>query len=276
MLVKATLCSTKTLLLITVFWLLGLTTPQFATAQTSTTEPPDQKSKPVEEQRHTYLEQMPQLPGGGGKQAITKAIYSRLHYPTRAEQLGIEGVVMVYFIVTKTGEIRDEKIVRRIGGGCEEAVLLAVRDLPRFTPGTQQGKPVDVGMTLPVTFRMQNSKADLLDTLNRVYPLVNQMPHLPGSQNNSIIAQTIQRALVMPAEVANDTLVRKVFVGFIVGPSGVIRDVKIIRGLNASCNAAALTAVRQLPRFVGGKLNGLPASVSMTVPVLFGRLPQKP
>ena len=109
-----------------------------------------------------------------------------------------------------------------------------------------------------------------------MYPLVNEMPHLPGNESTTAIAQTIQRALVMPAEVANDSLIRKVFVSFIVGPSGVIRDVKIVRGLSASCNAAALAAVRQLPRFVGGKLNGLPASVSMTVPVLFGRLPQKP
>lgn len=183
---------------------------------------------------------------------------------------------MVYFVVTKTGEIRDEKIVRSIGGGCDEAVLLAVRDLPRLIPGTRQGQPIDVGFTFPISFRMQDSKTDLLDTLNRVYPLVNQMPHLPGSTSGVAITQAIQRALVMPAEVANDTLVRKVFVGFIVGPSGVIRDVKIVRGLSANCNAAALAAVRQLPRFVGGKLNGLPASVSMTVPVQFGQLPQKP
>lgn len=230
----------------------------------------------VKGKEYTSVEALPTLPGGGGSRAIVSAIQSRLHYPTRAAQLGIEGVVMVYFMVTKTGEVRDTKIVRKIGGGCEEAVLLAVRDLPRFVPGTQQGKPVDVGMTVPVTFRMQDSKADLLDTLKRVYPLVNQMPHLPESQSSTSIAQAIQRALVMPAEAANDTLVRKVFVSFIVGPSGVIRDVKVVRGLSASCDAAALAAVKQLPRFVGGKLNGLPASVSMTVPILFGRLPQKP
>ena len=90
-----------------------------------------------------------------------------------------------------------------------------------------------------------------------------------------VIFRTIQRAVVMPAGVANDTLSHKVFVGFTVGPSGVFRDIKIVRGLNATCNAAALAAVQKLPRLVGGKLNGVPASVSLTVPVLFGRLPKE-
>lgn len=101
------------------------------------------------------------------------------------------------------------------------------------------------------------------------------MPYLPSTEGSMVIFRTIQRAVVMPAGVANDTLSHKVFVGFTVGPSGVFRDIKIVRGLNATCNAAALAAVQKLPRLVGGKLNGVPASVSLTVPVLFGRLPKE-
>ncbi|WP_460548446.1 TonB family protein [Hymenobacter daeguensis] len=222
---------------------------------------------------------MPQLPGGGGSAAIIKAIQGRLVYPPYAIQQQIEGIVQVHFVVGSNGAVRGERIVRGIGGGCDEQVLAVVRKLPRFTPGTQNGRPVDVGFTVPITFRLEGSgttRGDMLDTLRRVYPLVNEMPHLPGGGGNQAIFRAIQQAVIMPPEAANDTIARKVFVSFIVGPSGVIRDVKLVRSLNAPCDAAALAAVRQLPRFVGGKLNGLPASVSFTVPVLFGRLPKKP
>ena len=219
---------------------------------------------------------MPQLPGGGGNRAIVAAIQSRTKYPASALRQGIEGRVWVEFIVGKNGAVRNARISKGIGGGCDEAVLEAVRNLPRFIPGTQSGKPVAVSFTVPITFRMEGSTGSLLDTLRRVYPLVNQMPHLPGSESSTAISRAIQEALLMPAEVANDSTTHKVFVSFVVGPSGVIRDIKVVRGLSANCNAAALAAVRRLPRFVGGKLNGLPASVSLTVPVLFGRLPKQP
>ncbi|MDB5268448.1 MAG: hypothetical protein JWP58_1488 [Hymenobacter sp.] len=219
---------------------------------------------------------MPQLPGGGGNRAIVEALQRQVHYPAAALRQQLQGRVFVSFLVTESGEVRNGKIVKGIGGGCDEEVLAAVRLLPRFIPGIQQGRPVAVSFTVPVTFNIQDTKSAGADTLARIYQLVDLMPRLPSGEGSRPIAQAIQRVLVMPAEVANDSLLRKVFVSFIVGPSGVIRDVKVVRGLNAGCNAAALAAVRQLPRFVGGKLNGVPASVSMTVPVLFGRLPQKP
>ncbi|MBO2008458.1 TonB family protein [Hymenobacter negativus] len=227
---------------------------------------------------YTEVEHMPQLAGKSGKRAIIDAIYKELRYPEYAIRQGIDGIVMVNFIVDKKGYARNARIVRGIGGGCDEELLRAVGLLPRFTPGTQLGKPVDVAITISITFHRDDSgrtRGEMLDTLRRVYPLVDEMPRLPNGGGNPAIFQAVQRAVIMPPEVANDTLPRKVFVGFTVGPSGVMRDVKIVRSLNANCDAAALAAVRQLPRFVGGKLNGLPASVSFTVPVLFGRLPAK-
>jgi TonB family protein len=228
---------------------------------------------------YTRVERMPQLPGGGGMEAIKAAIYKELRYPEYALRQGVEGIVMVNFVVGKSGDVRNVRILRSIGGGCDEELMRAVRKLPRFTPGYHRGQPVDVALTHSISFRIEESgtsKAAMLDTLRRVYPLVDNMPHLPNGGGNPAIFRAVQQAVIMPAEVANDSLARKVFVGFIVGPSGVVRDVKIVRSLSASCDAAALAAVRKLPRFVGGKLNGLPASVSFTVPVLFGRLPAKP
>ena len=116
----------------------------------------------------------------------------------------------------------------------------------------------------------ENRLEQIIDNQTRTY-----IEKLPEGRDNPAIFRTIQHAVVMPAEIAPDTLPRKVFVGFIVGPNGFVRNFKIVRGLTPACDAAALAAARKLPRFIGGKLNGVPASVSFTVPVLFGHLPKE-
>ncbi|MGY3088454.1 TonB family protein [Hymenobacter sp. UYAg731] len=231
--------------------LLGLAAPRFAVAQATPAAPAGSKVERVVGKEYTYVEQMPQLPGGGGNAAIVEALQRQVHYPAAALRQQLQGRVFVSFLVTESGEVRNGKIVKGIGEGCDEEVLAAVQLLPRFIPGTQQGRPVAVSFTVPVTFKIQDAKSAAADTLTHIYQLVDQMSRLPSGDGGRPIAQAIQRALVMPAGVANDSLLRKVFVSFIVGPSGVIRDVKVVRGLNAGCNAAALAAVRQLPRFVG-------------------------
>ena len=223
---------------------------------------------------YTYVEQMPQLPGGGGNPAIVRAIQSKVRYPLTALRQNIQGRVFVSFLVKANGAVRNAKIVQGIGGGCDEEVLAVVRQLPNFTPGTQNGRPVTVGFTVPITFKIAAEVTT--DSILHVYTLVVQMPQLPGGGGNAAIARTLQQALVVPADVPNQALPSKVFVNFMVGPSGVVHAIKVVRGLNAACDAAAVAAVQKLPRFVGGRLNGQPATVSITVPVLFGPAPPKP
>ena len=97
---------------------------------------------------------MPQPPGGGGNASVVQLIQSQLTYPFDALRKRIQGRVLVSFEVAKNGSIRKAHIMQGIGGGCDEAVLAAVRHLPRFTPGHQQGKPVAVSFTVPVTFKL--------------------------------------------------------------------------------------------------------------------------
>ncbi|GAB3734350.1 hypothetical protein GCM10027594_15890 [Hymenobacter agri] len=221
---------------------------------------------------YTYVEQMPQLPGGGGSMAIVSAIQSRVRYPVEALKQHITGRVFVSFTVAEDGQVRDARVVKGIGGGCDEAVLTAVQQLPQFIPGRQAGRPVPVLFTVPVTFQIaEPATAAANDTIERIYTLVQQMPELPGGGGSAAIIKAVQRALVQPATALASRQVEKVFVSFVVGPSGVVRDSKIVKGVNAEYDAAALAAVQHLPRFVGGKMLGRPVSVSFTVPVEFGR-----
>jgi protein TonB len=110
------------------------------------TEVPATESKQV----YTFVEQMPQLPGGGGAQAIMAAIAQRYHYPAEALAQGVGGRLMVQFTVTTKGRVENIRIVRSLRADCDSAAVQAVRELPNFKPGRQKGKPVAVNFTVPL------------------------------------------------------------------------------------------------------------------------------
>lgn len=91
---------------------------------------------------------MPEMKGG------LEALYSDIKYPEVAKRNGIEGIVIVEFVVNESGDLDELEIVRGIGGGCDEEVLRALK-LQSFTPGLQNGNFVKVRMKQVVHFRLQ-------------------------------------------------------------------------------------------------------------------------
>jgi TonB family protein len=102
---------------------------------------------------NTKAEQMPEFIGGEKK--LFEYIAANVTYPDSAKEKGIEGRVYVQFIVDKTGDVKNPKILRGIGGGCDEEVLRMVNNMPDWLPGKDDGKPVDVLFTLPVNFNIR-------------------------------------------------------------------------------------------------------------------------
>ncbi|NNF57401.1 MAG: energy transducer TonB [Rhodothermaceae bacterium] len=95
------------------------------------------------------VEQFPEPVGG------IEAVAARIHYPEEARRTATEGRVFVTFIVNSEGEAEQLQVMRGIGHGCDEAAVTAIAR-SSFNPGRQHGEPVDVRITLPVTFRLSN------------------------------------------------------------------------------------------------------------------------
>ena len=109
--------------------------------------------EPKEEEPFSYVEQMPTFPDG--QEAMYKFIYDRIKYPAIARENGIAGQVIVQFVVSKEGEIKNAKVMRGIGGGCNEEALRVVNEMPRWKPGKHNGRAVPVTFTLPIKFVLQ-------------------------------------------------------------------------------------------------------------------------
>jgi len=118
-------------------------------------EPPAAVGEAVDSHLYVAVEQMPELPGGGGQAAIVAAIQRAVKYPSRAIAAGVEGKIYASFTVNNKGEVVDLKIVRGLGAGLDEETLRAIKSLPRFIPGKQNGREVNVSFTVPVTYKIQ-------------------------------------------------------------------------------------------------------------------------
>ena len=112
---------------------------------------PEAKPEPV----FQSVEQMPQFPGG--EAALMKYLASHINYPPMAAENGIQGRVVVQFVVDKTGRVGEVKLARSVDKDLDNEAVRVCKSLPKFTPGRQNGQPVSVWYTLPVTFKLQGT-----------------------------------------------------------------------------------------------------------------------
>ncbi len=98
----------------------------------------------------TVVEDQPSFPGG--EEARIRYLQENLRYPQMAREAGIQGTVFVTFVVERDGSVTDVRVIRGIGGGCDEEAIRVVRNMPRWTPGRQRGQPVRVQFNMPIRF----------------------------------------------------------------------------------------------------------------------------
>ncbi len=109
----------------------------------------------VEEEQQIFevVEEAPEFPGGMG--ALMKFLGSNIKYPTIAQENGVQGRVIVQFVVNKDGSIVDAKVMRSVDPYLDKEALRVVSSMPKWKPGKQRGKAVRCRYTVPVMFRLQ-------------------------------------------------------------------------------------------------------------------------
>lgn len=104
----------------------------------------------------TTIDVYPRYPGGDA----ARLYYLRRHvnYPKEAVDKGIQGVVMVVFVVEADGSVTNVSILQGIGGGCDEEAKRVTREMPKWSPGKRSGRPVRVMVKMPIVFGFPNKK----------------------------------------------------------------------------------------------------------------------
>ena len=116
-------------------------------------EPVVEEEEPAEEEIFMVVEQMPEFPGGMAE--LMKFLGKNIKYPTIAQENGIQGRVIVQFVVNQDGSIVDPVVMRSVDPYLDKEALRVISTMPKWKPGMQRGKAVRVKYTVPVTFRLQ-------------------------------------------------------------------------------------------------------------------------
>jgi len=120
-----------------------------AKEQITQPEPPKVEENKIFE----VVEQMPAYPGG--QEALLKYLRDNIHYPTVAAENGVQGRVVVGFVVEKDGSISDVNIMKGQDPSLDREAMRVVKSMPKWIPGKQNGSSVRVKYQVPVTFRLQ-------------------------------------------------------------------------------------------------------------------------
>jgi len=93
-----------------------------------------------------YVEQMPQF------DELNEYLSTHLRYPEAAKENNMQGRVSVEFVVNEDGSISNARVLKGIGGGCDQEALRVINGMPKWKPGKQNGKAVKVYFVLPIVF----------------------------------------------------------------------------------------------------------------------------
>ena len=116
--------------------------------------PPPPAPKPeVSNKVFDVVEEMPSFPGG--QAALMSFLSSNIKYPVVAQENGVQGRVIVGFVVERDGSITDVKVMRSVDPSLDREAQRVVKAMPRWKPGKQNGSAVRVKYTVPVVFRLQ-------------------------------------------------------------------------------------------------------------------------
>ena len=231
------------------------------------------EDKPLSEEANQPFmmdEQMPVFPGG--ERAMMKFIGDNVKYPKAAKENGITGTVIINFIINKTGIVTRTKVVRGIGSGCDEEAARVIALMPKWSPGMQNNKVVDVSYTIPVKFALDGDglKKEVEDHLkksNEPFVMVEEMPQFPGGEAE--LMKFIGTNVKYPAQAKAGNVQGTVVVTFIIRSTGKVEEAKVAKGVQADIDAEALRVIALMPDWLPGKQHDKAVDVAYTIPIQF-------
>lgn len=245
--------------------------------KTTTTNQSTNKNQ--DDKVYEVVEVMPEY-AEGGMSGLMKYLSRSIKYPAAAVAKGIQGRVIVQFIVNIDGSISNAKVLQ---GGVDPDLnteaLRVINDMSNWKPGKQKGKAVRVKYTVPVMFRLQEGKPDnqgmAVDPkyvptpadANTVFEVVEHMPEFPGGMQK--LMEYISNNIQYPAEAQAAGTQGRVTVQTVIDKEGNVTATKILRGVDPLLDAEALRLMNAMPKWKPGTQRGVAVNVKYTLPIMF-------
>ena len=242
------------------------------------------------------VEEMPDFPGG--MKALMEYLSQNIKYPAEAHAKGIQGRVIVSFIVKKDGSISDIKVVRSVDPYLDKEAERVIAAMPAWKPGKQRGQAVNVRFTVPVAFRLTDpepakaeeiKQSDLEEVVvvgyglkedstpdavgietgdtEPTFKVVETMPKFPGGTAG--LMKYLARSIKYPTIAQKNKEQGRVIIKMVVGKDGSLSDIKVLRSVSPSLDAEAIRVVGNMPKWEPGQQRGQAVAVEYTLPIVF-------
>ncbi len=236
--------------------------------------------KQEEDEVFQVVEKQPMFPGG--MEALMNYLRKDMKYPKEAQDKGIQGRVIVQFVVNKDGSICDAKVVKPVDPLLDAEALRAVNAMPKWTPGKQKGEPVRVRFTLPLSFHLADDTTPKASETKQattakvdestvdgeeVFQVVENLPEYPGGMNE--LMKFLQQEVKYPKEAQEKGVQGRVIVQFIVKKDGSIIEPKVVKPVDPLLDAEAVRVVSAMPKWNPGRQRGQAVNVRFTLPITF-------
>lgn len=267
--------------------------------------PQDKKVKEVSETQiknvpdsviFEVVEEMPGFPGGQG--ALMQYLARNVKYPVEAQTKGIQGRVIVSFIVRKDGNISDIKVIRSVDPYLDKEAARVIAAMPKWKPGKQRGETVNVRFTVPVMFRLTGPETPKAEEIKQsdleevvvvgyglkedstpdavgiktgdtepTFKVVETMPKFPGGTAG--LMKYLARSIKYPTIAQKNKEQGRVIIKMVVGKDGSLSDIKVLRSVSPSLDAEAIRVVGNMPKWEPGQQRGQAVAVEYTLPIVF-------
>ena len=177
----------------------------------------------------------PSFPGGVTK--LLKFLYSNIYYPKEAKSLGIDGQVIVQFVIDTDGSLTNVELLRDIGGGCGKEAIRVIKMMPNWNPGIFNNQPVKTQYILPVKFKLEGVRKNL--------PI--QAAQFVGGE--AAMNKYIMENIIYPERAKKKNIEGIVELLLKFDEKGNIESVKVWKDIGGGCGKAAKLLVKNMPKW---------------------------
>ena len=220
---------------------------------------------------------------GGGENNFSAWINEQISYPELAKESGIQGRVILSFIIDTDGHLQDVTVLRGADPILDREAVRVVASSPKWTPGVHNGERVQVRYNFPVIFLLHggsnapSSPSSTSRTLqsaatedNGVFALgtVEQKPSFQGGDENDFSAW-VNKQISYPELAKESSIQGRVTLSFLIDIDGSLQDVTVLRGVDPILDREAVRAVASSPKWTPGTHAGQAVKVRYIFPVVF-------
>ena len=226
----------------------------------------DNSSVPTDE-IFMVVEEQPEFPGGNA--AMMKFLGHSVRYPVEAQEKGIQGRVIVNFVVNKDGSLTDVRVVRGVDSSIDAEAVRVIESMPKWKPGKQKGKEVNVRYTLPISFMLEDNEPLSEQQKQELQRMKDSVVEAKFPGGNDAYMKYLAENVRYPVIAQENGIQGLVVARYRILSTGKADFIDIVEGVDPSLDKEVQRIIEQMPDWTPTTIDGEATTSARSLPVVF-------